>query len=108
MNRRRAILSCLALAALPAAARAGLQRYYRVSLLAGGYSAGRHRAGLLIELDGLWKTYWRVPGDAGIPPQLDWSGSQNAAAIDVTGYFHHIVVTHSGDCALVGHVQPDA
>lgn len=84
MNRRRAILSCLALAALPAAARAGLKRYYRVSLLAGGYSAGRHRAGLLIELDGLWKTYWRVPGDAGIPPQLDWSGSQNAAAIDVS------------------------
>jgi suppressor for copper-sensitivity B len=25
-----------------------------------------------------WKTYWRSPGEAGIPAQLDWSGSENA------------------------------
>ena len=24
-----------------------------------------------------WKTYWRNPGDAGMPPQLDFSGSTN-------------------------------
>ncbi|MEP2920734.1 protein-disulfide reductase DsbD domain-containing protein [Sulfitobacter sp.] len=30
-----------------------------------------------------WKTYWRVPGDAGIPPQFDWKGSQNMAGIKV-------------------------
>ncbi len=24
-----------------------------------------------------WKIYWRSPGDAGYPPALDWSGSQN-------------------------------
>lgn len=24
-----------------------------------------------------WKTYWRAPGDSGIPPQIDWKGSQN-------------------------------
>lgn len=24
-----------------------------------------------------WKTYWRSPGDAGLPPTLDWAGSAN-------------------------------
>jgi DsbC/DsbD-like thiol-disulfide interchange protein len=28
-----------------------------------------------------WKTYWRAPGDAGIPPHFDWSGSQNVKSV---------------------------
>jgi len=24
-----------------------------------------------------WKIYWRTPGDAGLPPVFDWTGSQN-------------------------------
>ena len=24
-----------------------------------------------------WKTYWRTPGDAGLPPALSWTGSEN-------------------------------
>ena len=36
-------------------------------------------AGIEIKLDGDWKTYWRSPGDAGLPPTLDWKGSQNLA-----------------------------
>jgi DsbC/DsbD-like thiol-disulfide interchange protein len=31
-------------------------------------------------LDG-WKTYWRAPGDAGIPPQFDWTGSRNVKSV---------------------------
>lgn len=27
-----------------------------------------------------WKTYWRSPGDSGIPPTFDWSRSQNLGA----------------------------
>ena len=83
MNRRRAVMSCLALPLLSGGAGAGLERHYRVSLLAGNYAEGRHQAAIQVELDGLWKTYWRVPGDAGIPPQFDWSGSENAAAVDL-------------------------
>jgi DsbC/DsbD-like thiol-disulfide interchange protein len=30
-----------------------------------------------------WKTYWRSPGDAGIPPSFDWSGSQNVASVRI-------------------------
>jgi suppressor for copper-sensitivity B len=35
--------------------------------------------GLHISLDDGWKTYWRSPGDAGIAPSVDWSGSVNVA-----------------------------
>lgn len=39
--------------------------------------SGTHMAGLRIQLQPGWKTYWRAPGDGGIPPQFDWSGSEN-------------------------------
>jgi DsbC/DsbD-like thiol-disulfide interchange protein len=35
------------------------------------------RAGLEIRLDAGWHTYWRYPGDSGVPPTFDFSGSQN-------------------------------
>lgn len=34
-------------------------------------------AGLRIDMADGWKTYWRAPGDAGIPPQVTWGGSEN-------------------------------
>lgn len=45
--------------------------------------AGTHMAGLRIRLAPGWKTYWRSPGDAGIPPSFDWSGSDNLGAMTV-------------------------
>jgi len=41
------------------------------------------RAGVEIKLDPGWKTYWRVPGDSGMPPTLDFSGSDNVQAVTV-------------------------
>lgn len=35
------------------------------------------RLGLQVQLQKGWKIYWRNPGDAGISPQFDWSGSMN-------------------------------
>ncbi|MCC4239423.1 protein-disulfide reductase DsbD family protein [Thalassospira povalilytica] len=35
------------------------------------------RLGLEFELQPDWKIYWRSAGDAGFPPQLDWTGSEN-------------------------------
>ena len=40
------------------------------------------RLGLEVELEPGWKTYWRSPGDAGIPPHLVWEGSGNVGEID--------------------------
>ena len=34
-------------------------------------------AAVEVKLDDSWKTYWRSPGDAGLPPTLDWAGSTN-------------------------------
>ncbi|AZO42305.1 hypothetical protein EJ076_15025 [Mesorhizobium sp. M7D.F.Ca.US.005.01.1.1] len=39
--------------------------------------AGRIQGVLDIALKPGWKTYWRDPGDAGVPPQLDISASTN-------------------------------
>lgn len=45
---------------------------------------GRHMAGLELALAPGWKTYWRAPGDAGIPPQFDWRGSGNLSRVQIT------------------------
>ncbi len=40
-------------------------------------------AGIEIRLAPNWKTYWRTPGDTGIPPDFDWSGSENLFKAEV-------------------------
>lgn len=42
---------------------------------------GGHMAALHLTLAPGWKTYWRAPGDAGIPPSIDVQGSQNLASV---------------------------
>ncbi|WP_404380860.1 protein-disulfide reductase DsbD family protein [Caenispirillum salinarum] len=39
--------------------------------------------GLHFDLKGDWKVYWRDAGDAGYPPEIDWSGSENIAATEM-------------------------
>lgn len=45
---------------------------------------GRHVAALRLDLKQGWKTYWRAPGDAGIPPRFDWRGSRNLSGVSIT------------------------
>src|SRR5262244_547517 len=54
-------------------------------LVAGSQSAaaGVLRAGLEIRLKPGWHTYWRYPGDAGVPPQFDFAASQNLKRVVV-------------------------
>jgi suppressor for copper-sensitivity B len=50
----------------------------RIILEASGVNrAGNVRAGVQVHLQDGWWTYWRAPGTSGIPPQFDWSGSEN-------------------------------
>jgi DsbC/DsbD-like thiol-disulfide interchange protein len=51
-------------------------------LSAGAPSGGVYRLGVEIALDPGTVTYWRSPGDAGAPPVLDFSGSENVAAVE--------------------------
>jgi DsbC/DsbD-like thiol-disulfide interchange protein len=49
----------------------------------GEASAKIYRAGIEIKLDPGWKTYWRYPGDSGVPPRFDFSRSENLASVAV-------------------------
>ena len=54
-----------------------------VRLIAGGGGADGLRAGVEIRLAPGWKTYWRYPGDSGVPPQFDFGKSENVNAVTV-------------------------
>lgn len=41
-------------------------------------------AGVEIRLAPGWKTYWRYPGDSGVPPRFDFSGSVNVRSARVS------------------------
>lgn len=75
------IFALLALLASPAAAFTQAD-VLRAELLPGWRDAdGRHMAALSLTLAPGWKTYWRSPGEAGIPPMLDFEGSTNVQAV---------------------------
>ncbi|WP_188408584.1 protein-disulfide reductase DsbD domain-containing protein [Agaricicola taiwanensis] len=44
---------------------------------------GSSIVGIEIRLQPGWKTYWREPGESGIPPRFDWAGSENLKKADV-------------------------
>jgi DsbC/DsbD-like thiol-disulfide interchange protein len=69
----------------PLAGRAGSAQelHSRVSLLSGGRHGDALLAGIEIALDPGFKTYWRNPGESGLPPRFDWAGSTNVAAVEV-------------------------
>jgi DsbC/DsbD-like thiol-disulfide interchange protein len=56
-----------------------------VRLIAGSSppDGGPIRAGVEIRLKSGWHTYWRYPGDAGVPPRFDFSQSQNLKSVEV-------------------------
>jgi DsbC/DsbD-like thiol-disulfide interchange protein len=54
-----------------------------VRLLAGSRSGSVLLGGIAVQLDPGWKTYWRTPGDSGVPPRFDFSKSENIEAVTV-------------------------
>lgn len=83
MNRRQALLAFAAIPLVATAAQSSSPEPFKVSLISGGREGSVWQVGILVELEPEWKTYWRMPGDSGIPPQFDWAGSENSAAIEV-------------------------
>lgn len=75
--RLRSIIAGLAGSLLAAAAQ-GAEKPYRVSLIGDSFDGRSWLTGVLIELDPGWKTYWRMPGEAGIPPEFTWTTSAPA------------------------------
>jgi DsbC/DsbD-like thiol-disulfide interchange protein len=54
-----------------------------VRLLAGSRSGPVLLGGVAFQLQPGWKTYWRTPGDSGVPPRFDFSKSDNVEAVTV-------------------------
>jgi DsbC/DsbD-like thiol-disulfide interchange protein len=78
-----ALTVCLAFAGACLAASPGEapwvgENYSKVRLVSGtGAREGQYLVGVQIKLEPGWKTYWRMPGDSGVPPSFDWSASKN-------------------------------
>jgi DsbC/DsbD-like thiol-disulfide interchange protein len=83
MNRRAMISSLMGLPFAGRLAQAGTPQPYRVSLIGGAFDGRVWQAGVAIDLDEGWKTYWRMPGEAGIPPQFDWTKSTGVTGVEV-------------------------
>src|SRR5690348_11497055 len=54
------------------------------------------RAGIEIRLAPGWKTYWRYPGDSGVPPRFDFAGSENVKSIEIAWPAPHRFIDESG------------
>jgi DsbC/DsbD-like thiol-disulfide interchange protein len=54
-----------------------------VRLIAGSRSGGVLLGGIAFQMQPGWKTYWRTPGDSGVPPRFDFSKSDNVEAVTV-------------------------
>ncbi|MEZ5793983.1 protein-disulfide reductase DsbD domain-containing protein [Albidovulum sp.] len=82
-NIPAAVLAAIALAgAAPAAAQSVPDNVVRAELRPGWTTPdGTRIAALHLVLAPGWKTYWRSPGDAGIPPEFDWKGSRNLGSV---------------------------
>ena len=74
-------LACLALSTLPLAAEPS-PGLVGVRLLPGWtLPDGSRISAIEFQLQPGWKTYWRSPGDSGLPPVFDWSGAGNLASV---------------------------
>src|SRR6267142_7040295 len=54
-----------------------------VRLLAGSRSGAVLLGGIAFQLQPGWHTYWRNPGDSGVPPRFDFSKSENIEAVTI-------------------------
>ncbi|MDZ7713505.1 MAG: protein-disulfide reductase DsbD family protein [Rhodovibrio sp.] len=54
-----------------------------ISASTGTGGSERLRLGLQFQMAEGWKIYWRSPGEAGYPPQVDWSGSENLESAEI-------------------------
>lgn len=76
----RFALPLIVLLVLPAAAGAGgLPPGLEAAELLPAHrtEAGTWMTALRLDLAPGWKTYWRSPGDSGVPPRFDWTGATN-------------------------------
>ena len=72
--------------------------YSAIRLIAGANNNGADslRAGIEIKMQPGWHTYWRYPGDSGVPPRFNFSGSDNLATVKVLYPAPHAFTDNAG------------
>lgn len=66
-------------------------------LIAGGKDGDDAlRAGIEIKVAPGWHTYWRYPGDSGVPPRFTFPGSDNVGAVKVSYPAPHTITDETG------------
>ncbi len=108
----RFVLSALFLATLaPLPANAGASAWFdtpggRLRLVTAEQadSNGILRGALQIDLRPGWKTYWRDPGDAGVPPTIAVDGSDNISEVEAA--FPVPERFHDGNTTWAGYEKP--
>jgi len=92
--------------------------YSRVRVVAAMAPDGAMTAAVEIRLDAGYKTYWRHPGDSGVPPVADFSGSEAVSGLRLTfpvptrfadgaggqswGYLDRVILPLAGEVAAGG------
>ncbi len=83
VDMKQIILSIAAII-LTAGSSIGQSGLEKFTVLPGWRDADGHQiAALEMQLAPDWMTYWRFPGDSGLPTLIDWSGSQNINHIEI-------------------------
>jgi DsbC/DsbD-like thiol-disulfide interchange protein len=93
MDRRHLLISAFATVFAKLAYAEGPP--WSARLLQGGFDGANWWAGLAIDLQPGWKTYWRVPGDGGIAPDIQATG-ENVAAQKILFPLPHRFETEAG------------
>jgi DsbC/DsbD-like thiol-disulfide interchange protein len=122
---RAALIACGIAAILATAARAADESAWSedtrsaARLISGTNKNGdaNLRAGVEIKMQPGWKTYWRYPGDSGVPPHFDFSGSENLKTATVLYPAPHLFTDETGQSLgykenaifplIVSPLQPD-
>jgi DsbC/DsbD-like thiol-disulfide interchange protein len=60
-----------------------IDSHSQVRLMAGSRSGPVMLGGIAFQLETGWHTYWRYPGDSGVPPRFDFSKSENVEAVTI-------------------------
>ncbi len=71
MDRRTLFLG---LSALPFVGSARAAETWKAQFVQGDFDGTAYQAGLHVTMDEGWKTYWRNPGETGIPPSITAAG----------------------------------
>lgn len=86
----RVLMACAALAGVNAVANVAHAQdaspwvrddHSALRLLAGSRTGSVLMGGIEVQLQQGWKTYWRTPGDSGVPPRFDFSKSTNVESV---------------------------